>query len=134
MPVFARISRSSKERHAAEAVAGSSRQRKRVSSKGGNPKKEAVMKSLRRGSVLGSTGLNTMSDLLRKRMSTYVAVAVLATLTTLLAQGNVRAQEESALTLGSEDRRAHIFPTVSKSAELVDIGTGGPALTNTAVL
>ena len=86
------------------------------------------MKSLRRGSLLGSTGLNTMSDRKSKRMRTYVAIAVLATLTTLLAQGKVGAQEESALTAGSEGRRAHIFPTVSKAAELADIGTSGPAL------
>ena len=73
--------------------------------------------------------VNTMNDRMSKRMRTYVAIAVLAALTTLLAQGNVGAQEESALTAESEEHHVHIFPTVSKAAERADMGTSGAALT-----
>jgi hypothetical protein len=55
-------------------------------------------------------------------------MALLAVLTSLLAQQAVAAQEELPLAVGSEEPHTHIFPTVSKAAQRVDTGTSGPAL------
>ena len=76
--------------------------------------------------------VNTMNDRMSKRMRTYVAIAVLATLTTLLAPGSAGAQGESALAVGSKTTTS-TFPTVSEAAELVDIGTSAATVAQSAL-